>query len=830
MNRPDRTSPWTARAFATALLLLGAGQAGLAHADTVCVNTVNEFLAAFEDVADQDQTINVVSGTYTFTANPGNAVFLPDHRLTIVGGWNADCTSRQADPRLTVFTGPTASFGLSHQESIEIESITFTDFGRFSLLAREWATTETIHLKRVWFENVCGDDGSCATGTHPNPPDMAVFLWANRVHLSHVVMIDQRDDGCAVHIHAGELEQATVSFSLFTGNDGDGLCVIPSGEDDNPEYELSVQNSIFWNNAQDDIVTRQSPRLILKNNIYQSTDSSPAPESQPLQNLNVDPQFQNAAGHDFRLQPSSPAINSGRFGTLIPDHDLDGGARVIGPAPDRGPFESPSTESTFQVTNTLDTTSPVATGSLRWAIEQANANPGLDRIRFALPDCPRIIELNALLPDITDSVFIDGYSQAGSARNESVLGFAPTLCVGLRDSSLALDHALRIPAEASDSTLLWVSGLAFGGFDLAAVRIAAGSGSWIFGNQFGGSLGGTALGNNAVNVRLGGTSHDNLVGGSETSQRNLIGSAYVAGVELLDNGAGAEGHDNTVRNNLIGLDGTTARPNALGVRVRSHRNRIEDNFISGNQGDGVLLEGSLAFENEIRDNAIGLKTIGFCLPPCTTALGNSGAGVRLAGGGRDNVVRYNRIRNNGGAGVRLEDGRENLLFSNSISANGALGIDLGAAGPNPVYNSGLAITAGYANRGLNAPTLLTASGSGSGGRVTGQVVSHNGVHLVEIFRNASCDASGRGEGLQSLTAGVVTISNALLGDNGSQSFDFALPADAALDGATLTAVAKDSENNSSEFSACLAYATVPCRELFRDGLEDNPPPPACTPP
>jgi hypothetical protein len=819
MNRPDRTSPWTLRALALLLLLTAGGQSMPVQADTVCVDTVNELIAAVQGAKEQEQTINVVTGTYDLAT----FYHVPEHRLAIVGGWSANCASRQFDPRLTVFTGAPDEFRISSDETIRIESIAFIDIGSFHL-----SSPRNLHIERVWFQNVC-PDGPCPW----SPVGTSVGLFGgDSVYLSHVVATGVRGYECAVRIRGNSLDRVDVLFSLFTGNDGHGLCVMPLDET-SADFELSVLNSIFWNNTQHGLFTRASPHISLKHNILESTDLNPAPDAQPIQNLNVDPQFQNAAARDFRLQPTSPAINTGRIGVLFPDQDLDGGERVVGPAPDRGPFESPSTESTFQVTNTSDLLDPVVPGSLRWAIQQANATPGLDRIRFALPGCPRIIELNAPLPDITDSVFIDGYSQAGSARNAATHTFDPTLCVGLRDAALTLDHALRVPAEALDSTFLWVSGLAFGGFDVAAVRIAAGSNSWIFGNQFGGSLGGTALGTNSVNVRLGGTSHDNLVGGLEVSHRNLIGSAYSAGIELLDNSAGEEGYGNSVRNNLIGLasNGQSGAPNAIGVRVRSHRNEIEDNIISGNQGDGVLLEGTLAFDNDVRGNSIGRKTpLPFCVPPCSPALGNVGAGVRVAGGGDNNSILFNRIENSGGAGVRFEDGERNLVFGNSIGSNDGLGVDLGVAGVNPVYNSGLAVTATYANRGLNAPTLSAARGSGQGGEVSGQVAARNGVYQVQLFRNASCDASGRGEGQQLLATGSVTVSNAPVGDNGSAGFQITLPASASLAGTTLTALLSDDPDDTSEFSACRAYETESCREIFRDGLEDNPPPTPCTPP
>ncbi len=63
--------------------------------------------------------------------------------------------------------------------------------------------------------------------------------------------------------------------------------------------------------------------------------------------------------------------------------------------------------------------------TLRAAIQEANDTPGADEIRFAIPDDPNVpgaevktIEVGATgngeLPDITDTVTIDGYTQGGA--------------------------------------------------------------------------------------------------------------------------------------------------------------------------------------------------------------------------------------------------------------------------------------------------------------------------------------------------------------------------------------------------------------------------------
>jgi hypothetical protein len=68
----------------------------------------------------------------------------------------------------------------------------------------------------------------------------------------------------------------------------------------------------------------------------------------------------------------------------------------------------------YFVSNTNDS----GAGSLRQAILDANGNAGADTIKFSIPgDGPHVITLATQLPGITQSVTIDGYTQAGAIKN-----------------------------------------------------------------------------------------------------------------------------------------------------------------------------------------------------------------------------------------------------------------------------------------------------------------------------------------------------------------------------------------------------------------------------
>jgi hypothetical protein len=87
----------------------------------------------------------------------------------------------------------------------------------------------------------------------------------------------------------------------------------------------------------------------------------------------------------------------------------------------------------FVVTNTNDS----GAGSLRQAILDANANPGADLVKFDIPGAPpHKIQPLTDLPEITDPVTIDGYTQAGSSPNTMTTGSSTVIAVELDGSKL----------------------------------------------------------------------------------------------------------------------------------------------------------------------------------------------------------------------------------------------------------------------------------------------------------------------------------------------------------------------------------------------------------
>jgi hypothetical protein len=100
-------------------------------------------------------------------------------------------------------------------------------------------------------------------------------------------------------------------------------------------------------------------------------------------------------------------------------------------------------------TFTVNTTADSSVGSLRQAILDANAAPGTDTIDFAIAASGvQTISPTTALPDITDPVIIDGYTQPGTSTNTLAVGDNAVLLIEL-DGTNAGATGLNITAGNS---------------------------------------------------------------------------------------------------------------------------------------------------------------------------------------------------------------------------------------------------------------------------------------------------------------------------------------------------------------------------------------------
>ena len=220
----------------------------------------------------------------------------------------------------------------------------------------------------------------------------------------------------------------------------------------------------------------------------------------------------------------------------------------------------------------------------------ADTQPGIDTIDFAIGSGVQTITPLSALPTITHSVVIDGTSQPG---------FAGTPLINLSGAAIS-GNGLTVAAD--DST---IKDLVIRQFNGNGVDIV-GSGDLLQGNYVGTDVTGTITvtqiitlstgtfsignGNGQSGVEIDGTS--NTVGGTTPGARNLI-SGNGTGVTI-------KGAGNLVEGNYIGTDvtGTKALGNTYGVGISAPSNILggtapgAGNVISGNTARYVISRSS----------------------------------------------------------------------------------------------------------------------------------------------------------------------------------------------------------------------------------------------
>jgi hypothetical protein len=285
-----------------------------------------------------------------------------------------------------------------------------------------------------------------------------------------------------------------------------------------------------------------------------------------------------------------------------------------------------------------------------------------------------------------------------------------------------------------------------------------------------------------------------------------------AGAAILANGLSGP----ALRGTLIGTDATGMldRGNAIGVSmVPGAQGGViggpfphQRNVISGN-GAGIFASGNYP---TIWGNYIGTAANG------SANLGNDNSGILAQGtGGRilDNTIRFNAARGIGISGVSSRVS----IRGNSVFENGALGIDLGNNGVTP--NDPDDADSGP-NELLNFPVLTRVRSTlGAGTLIEGTLDRPAGATALsfelDLYSNASCDASGFGEGEALFAATTISLPN-----GSSESFSVWVPDVVLPPGRAITATATSTlgDDITSEFSACVLSTQV-SEVVFANGFE-----------
>jgi hypothetical protein len=474
---------------------------------------------------------------------------------------------------------------------------------------------------------------------------------------------------------------------------------------------------------------------------------------------------------------------------------------------------------TFTVSQTKDS----GLGSLRDAIDSANANVGRDTIEFYIPGTGvKTISPLSQLPSLTDpfGVFINGLTQSGAtfgANPPSTL----TLKIEISGGSAGISNGIFVDCDNNRIQGLIINNFALDGISVEAGPILNTSNNEIYWNIIGlDSLGVLPVGNGYfpgslwAGVRIYNVPAD---GGTSIATNNYIvenltsgNGPYADGVQIVGPQLPGDVFGNFVLQNYIGTDisGMIDLGNAHeGVCLceGTHDNLVDSNLVSGNDYDGVGMQG---YNNEgygppiqTRFNIVNNNIIGLAIN-AITPLPNSCHGVAIGeygpsqwGCADHNIIGPNNIiAYNGWDGVSVwEDGIDsinadgNRITQNSIFDNDSLGIDL--------QNNGVTLNDipgdpdFRANQELNFPVIDSAIYSAGQTNIRGSINIDTDptLALVEVFK-ADPDPTSFGEGKTHLGSATPDASG-----------NWSINVSGLAVGDSVTATTTDQNGNTSEF-------------------------------
>jgi VCBS repeat protein/all-beta uncharacterized protein/S-layer family protein len=539
---------------------------------------------------------------------------------------------------------------------------------------------------------------------------------------------------------------------------------------------------------------------------------------------------------------------------------------------------------TFTVTNTDDS----GAGSMRQAILDANANNGADMITFSIESGVKTITPTSALPTITESVTIDGTTQPGPAGtplielNGEMAGSNARGLVMVSGTStikaLVINrfgsNGIRVESDFNNIEGNYI------GVDVTGTKaLPNGNGASAFGINIVNSrnvIGGTSP--NARNIVSGNFSGIRIEGSENRVEGNYIGTD-VSGTLPLGNGT-CGGIEVRGPRNTIGGDTAAARNIISGntnMGIQIDQQPAKENLVQGNYV-GVDASGALALSNQnsgiiINDapgnmiggttpgarniiSANGQKGINIGFPSCffspgqkgviiqgnyigtdvagTGDLGNSQDGVFVENNSLQNTVIDNIIAFNGGKGVHIPDdpsmpgipnnpGLQIDITNNSIFSNTGLSIDLGPSGvtPNDPRDPDLG-----ANLLQNFPALTSAT-TASNPTTTATIRIIGNLHstpnrdfYVYFYSMAECLGINPEDNQQSINFLPILFHT---DENGNAPIDVTF-VNVPIVGNWINALARDSNDNTSEFSQCiLLNGAASCNYSIGSAGESFPP-------
>jgi parallel beta-helix repeat protein len=393
-------------------------------------------------------------------------------------------------------------------------------------------------------------------------------------------------------------------------------------------------------------------------------------------------------------------------------------------------------------------TSDSGIGSLRQALLEAGEGTTItfDPSVFP-PDSPATISVLSALPEMAhDNLTIDasdaGVILAGTSAPDYTNGLAISgsscvvrglLILGFGGHGIVIKSGASNNIIGGDRTLgqgNLISGNVYNGIDVYGPST---NGNQILGNYLGVDPTGTyswANGWSGIAITQGAS--DTVIGNGYPNQGNLISGNSTLGIYISDVGS----IGTAILGNLIGLNqaGTGALGNAQhGILITNgaQNTSIGDgtaggrNIISGNQWDGVCIEGPETTNNTVQGNYMGTDING------AHAVPNVGHAVELTDETHNNLVGGDRLAGKGN--VLSGNVNHGLLMSSGAHHNSALGNLIGTDATG-MYSLGNQLWGGVDIRGGASTNTIGGTGEGEG-----NVISGNGVDGIAIFEGGTND-------------------------------------------------------------------------------------------
>lgn len=324
-----------------------------AHANIYCVHNATELRAALTDAGvsgtsnNQDNTIRVAGGTYTTSGAPFFFGSLSGFALTIEGGYNSACSSKDSTPGVSVLDGANLTQVLSLQSDgdITVRNLTIERAfynvapggGAAIALIGAGATSVAVFDSNVVLDNFDGFSGVSSSGS-----SAGLSIFGNgTVYIENNLFTG--NSGPTVSAFSANMTVGTVYITNNTitdnTNTSSGNAIVSIGSSTVTGH---VSNTISYGNhgtSTDDFLLYGIGKVDFFNNDYSSISGTPAPGGSG-NFIGVDPQF--VAADDFHLRSTSPLL---RVGTLtpaggLPATDIEGNPRSVDGNVDIGAYEN----------------------------------------------------------------------------------------------------------------------------------------------------------------------------------------------------------------------------------------------------------------------------------------------------------------------------------------------------------------------------------------------------------------------------------------------------------------------------------------------------------